>query len=399
MQRSATLTPPGSAGHHARRWSAALLAAVLVLAAQVVVARPAEAAKVAKVTMSVSSTRLQLGEAVWPRAVVADSAGKPVAGVKVALQRRAGSGSWSTFSTRTTGVSGIAQFPNRPGKAYQYRALVLDGSKRTSSAATVRVATNLDRTLAQRAKQLSRQLGASKGSAVRSGTTTAQRYQHGMLVSYGATGKRRTWLVHGKMMTKYVELGGITGKLGRPIQDVRCSLLDSGCIQRFQGGTLYYSSAAPSVTVAYGSGRWTEHAAVALSQVGYKEPSWRVNKYNAWLGTNVAWCGVFQSWVSSASGNGSAVPHSRSFRALVNDVKKRGMVTSKPAPGRLVFFGYDPSSPRTPTHVGLIIAVRSNGSLVTVEGNTTATGGFTDKRVVAQRTRSQSRALFYASIH
>ena len=43
--------------------------------------------------------------------------------------------------------------------------------------------------------------------------------------------------------------------------------------------------------------------------------------------------------------------------------------------------------------------MRSNGSLVTVEGNTTATGGFTNKRVVAQRTRSQSRALFYASIH
>lgn len=107
----------------------------------------------------------------------------------------------------------------------------------------------------QRAKQLSRQLGASRGSAVRSGTTTAQRYQHGMLVSYGATGKRRTWLIHGKMMTKYVELGGIKGKLGRPIQDVRCSLLDSGCIQRFQGGTLYYSSAAPAVTVAYGPGR------------------------------------------------------------------------------------------------------------------------------------------------
>ncbi|QIK82860.1 LGFP repeat-containing protein [Sanguibacter sp. HDW7] len=383
-----------------RRWASGLLVALLVMSAQVLVAHPAAAAPAAtRISVTVSSTRVLVGESVWVRATVTRSDGRPAAGATVALQRRPYGGSWSTFARRTANASGIAQFPNRPGRSYHYRAVLLEGSERASSPVLTRSVRTADRPLGTREAELTAQLGRPTGKVVTSGSTTWRRYTHGMLVSYGKAGARRTWHVQGKMLSTYLALGGVGGKLGRPVQDIRCSLLEGGCIQRFQRGTLYYSSKVPKVTVAHGSGRWTEHAAVALSQVGYEEPRWRVNKYNSWLGTSVAWCGVFQSWVSEASGNSRAVPHSRSYAALVEAVKKRGRTTSKPAPGRLAFFAYNDSQPRTPTHVGLIIDVLPNGNLVTLEGNTTYSGGFTPERVVAKRTRNPGPVIFYASIY
>ena len=381
--------------------AAALLAVVLAIGLLPVGAAPADAATRYKISFSVSTSRLLVGEAVWARGVVTTASGTPKAGVTVALQRRPVGGEWSTFAYRKTGESGVALYPNRPGATYSYRA-VIKGSGSVaqvySSSRKVSVIKSGTRSLGYRAEQLSKVIGGPTSHMATSGSTAWQYYRGGLLVRRGDPGSQRTWLVQGKMLTAYKKAGGLKGKLGRPVQDIRCSLLESGCIQRFVGGTLYYSSTSPTVTIAYGKGKWTEHAAVAKSQIGYEERTWRVNKYNTWVGASNAWCGVFQSWVSAASGNGSAVPKAKTFSGLVSAVKSRGMTRSTPAVGRLAFFDFNPNDGvRSPTHTGYIVEVRSNGTIVTIEGNTTYSGGFTNERVVAQRVRPTSAVVFYAA--
>ncbi|MCB7137185.1 carboxypeptidase-like regulatory domain-containing protein [Cellulosimicrobium marinum] len=379
----------------------ALVALVLAVGLVPLGAPEADAATRYRISTWVSTTRVLGGEAVWVKGTVTDSRGKPVDGVTVALQRRPSGGSWSTFAYRTTGASGVGLYPNRPGRSYHYRAVIKGNSKVVQvygAAKTVRLLPSGTRSLGYRAQQLAPVIGRATSHMATSGSTAWQYYSGGLLVRRGDTGSQRTWLVQGKMLTAYKNAGGLKGPLGRPLQDIRCSLLESGCIQRFVGGTLYYSSTSPTVTIAYGSGKWTEHAAVAKSQVGYEEPTWRVNKYNTWVGARNAWCGVFQSWASAASGNGSAVPKATTFTGLVSAVKSRGMTRSTPAVGRLAFFDFNPNDGvRSPTHTGYIVEVRSGSSIVTIEGNTTYSGGFTNERVVAQRVRPTSAVVFYAA--
>lgn len=59
----------------------------------------------------------------------------------------------------------------------------------------------------------------------------------------------------------------------------------------------------------------SEITSVAKSQVGYREPGWRDNKFNDWVGGNSAWCSVYVAWVFEKAGYPGYVPKAKYFSA------------------------------------------------------------------------------------
>jgi len=51
-----------------------------------------------------------------------------------------------------------------------------------------------------------------------------------------------TYVVKGSIGTKYKQLGGETGPLGSPLMDEKCGLIHSGCYQKFEHGSIYWTS-------------------------------------------------------------------------------------------------------------------------------------------------------------
>lgn len=106
-----------------------------------------------------------------------------------------------------------------------------------------------------------------------------------------------------------------------------------GISKGFADGTFRpYSSSTRAATAAflfrgYGSSSYkapkyvapkvpwvsSEIIKVAKSQVGYREPAWRKNKYNTWIGGNSAWCSVYVSWVFENAGYPGYVPKAKFF--------------------------------------------------------------------------------------
>ncbi|MDO9381185.1 MAG: hypothetical protein Q7T56_20250 [Nocardioidaceae bacterium] len=188
----------------------------------------------------------------------------------------------------------------------------------------------------------------------------------------------------------YDRVGGEDGRLGEPVSDVRCGLLEDACVQRFAGGAVYANPSAPSgVEIAYGRPDVAAFAAAARSQVGYTEPAFRRSKWNDWVGADVAWCGIFQSWAARASGNDDAVPASRDFPALITATQSdTSRLSSEPSVGALAFMDLEDAG--TPTHVGLVVA-HDGLDVQMVEGNV----GPTDGRAVVEATRTDPPVLYY----
>ena len=241
-----------------------------------------------------------------------------------------------------------------------------------------------DRTLEDRAQDLSWLLGSPKagvgtisGSDLPSGVSSARYrdYNRGTLVEVTADGSTRTWLVWDRIGTHYTKSGRWKGQLGLPLRDHKCGLLEGGCVQRFRGGSLYQNTSAMSkgVYVAYGTVVETEILATARSQTGYEEPSWRKNKYNAWVQGNAAWCSVFVSWAGAASGNATTIPKKKSYAAFVSTMVASGRLhySGTPPVGAVVLFDWGSG---TPTHSGLVRG-HAKDRIATVEGNTTDGSG------------------------
>jgi hypothetical protein len=82
------------------------------------------------------------------------------------------------------------------------------------------------------------------------------------------------------------------------------------------------------------------------------------------------WCALFSTWVWRQAGVG--IPN----YAFTGDVftwgQARGLAvwdSSGLRRGDVVLYGWGPSDPRTSTHIGVVVQVNSNGTIVTVEGN------------------------------
>ncbi|RHA38896.1 CHAP domain-containing protein [Cellulomonas rhizosphaerae] len=383
---------PGVSHQPWRTWPASVLVLALVLVTALAAATPASAAS-ASASLRTSTDRALRGERIYVDGTVAVEGATTRSGIKVSLQRRSGS-SWATLGTTSTSATGHFTLTDRPRTSATYRVLTkAKGSIRATHSASARVTVTIagDRTLASRMSQVGRFMGARVGGPVARPGFITQKYTSGALIKVARAAGDRTWAVTGKMYTKWVALGGLTGRLRQPVTDVLCGLVELGCVQRFAGGSLYFNSARSTVYVFYGSGRWTEVAAAGKSQVGYKEPSWRTSKFNAWIGADNAWCGIFQSWTFEASGNKGLIPKRTTFSGLYKQAKAEMKVVKKPRAGDLAFMSW--SSATTPTHVAFVTGVGKK-TITTIEGNTTSgTGSLT--RGVWQRTRPQAQVVFY----
>ncbi|GAB3286923.1 CHAP domain-containing protein [Kineosporia babensis] len=132
---------------------------------------------------------------------------------------------------------------------------------------------------------------------------------------------------------------------------------------------------------------------VARSQLGIVEgPRANEVKFNDWYygrhiyGSSYAWCAVFVSWVAAVAGATAVIPKHAYTPSGAAWFQARGRWGSTPRVGAVVYFRW-PGMGRI-SHVGLVEAVRSDGSIVTIEGNTDAQGSRTGGRVMRKIRRS-----------
>ena len=59
-------------------------------------------------------------------------------------------------------------------------------------------------------------------------------------------------IVYGNVLTRYAAAGAQAGTLGYPVADTVCGLIDRGCFQDFEGGSIYTSTSAGTHTVLDG---------------------------------------------------------------------------------------------------------------------------------------------------
>jgi L,D-peptidoglycan transpeptidase YkuD (ErfK/YbiS/YcfS/YnhG family) len=76
-----------------------------------------------------------------------------------------------------------------------------------------------------------------------------QRFQGGSIYWSSATG---AWITRGGIGSRYILTGGNRSSLGYPVANEACRQAAGGCIQRFQGGTIYWSPATPAWIVRAG---------------------------------------------------------------------------------------------------------------------------------------------------
>lgn len=130
---------------------------------------------------------------------------------------------------------------------------------------------------------------------------------------------------------------------------------------------------------------------LAQSQVGTKEspPNSNNVKYNTWYygkavsGSSYPWCAVFISWLFNQIDN-SLIKKSASCMTIGQWFKDNNMWFTTPKVGDVVFFKFN-TNKRWTNHVGIVKSVNLNGSITTIEGNTSTTsndnGGSVMERV------------------
>lgn len=110
---------------------------------------------------------------------------------------------------------------------------------------------------------------------------------------------------------------------------------------------------------------------VAESQIGTLEKGQNkggATKYQQAFGRGPEpWCADFVSWVYSQAGKATNAPYCPTF---VQQLKKQGRWKghANPEPGDLVFFDWD--GDKNPDHVGIVKSVNGDGTITTIEGNT-----------------------------
>ena len=202
--------------------------------------------------------------------------------------------------------------------------------------------------------------------------------------------------VPGPIGKRYRKLGGANGRLGEPIRKQRCHKPTGVCRQLVKRGAIIHDrDAVRKVVHAFGKPRRAAYYAVARAYVGYREPRVRGSKWNAWMNSDRAWCGYFNAWVSRASGNGNRYPKHTRLRKQVAEMRKRGTILKKPQRG--AFMLINRSGGQRPGHAGLIMRVKKNGDVVTIDGNAPHPKSNTRKgrRYVVRRSQDTSQAVMY----
>lgn len=121
---------------------------------------------------------------------------------------------------------------------------------------------------------------------------------------------------------------------------------------------------------------------IARSQLGVAESPPGSNQvlYASWAGIpGLAWCGAFVCWVLDQAG-ALDVPTFVWTPSGAQAYRDRGRWDHVPSVGDVVFFTW-PEVGRI-CHVGFVEAVRDDGAVVTIEGNTDIAGGGTGGKVM-----------------
>jgi hypothetical protein len=133
------------------------------------------------------------------------------------------------------------------------------------------------------------------------------------------------------------------------------------------------STVSSALAAAVVPGTAEQMLAVARGQLGQGEhpPGSNHNKFTQWYGLDGPWCDMFVSWCAERAGAATAVGkfaytpyHARWF-------KDHGRWGGQARVGAIVFYDWGGSHDITAIdHVGIVEAIRGNGSIVTIEGNT-----------------------------
>jgi surface antigen len=138
---------------------------------------------------------------------------------------------------------------------------------------------------------------------------------------------------------------------------------------------------------------------VARSQIGTVEDSAGRTKYAAAYDPALngqAWCAMFTWWVFREAGGVDLIPKAAYTPAYLSAFQSRGQSDRTPRPGSLVFYNW-PDAVNRVQHVGIVEAVNADGSIVTIEGNTTSgvAGDQSHGGGVWRRRRSTSAVVGY----
>ena len=144
--------------------------------------------------------------------------------------------------------------------------------------------------------------------------------------------------------------------------------------------------------------------ALAKKQVGITEypPGSNKVKYNTEYygrvvsGSAYAWCCAFIWWLFKMVGASHLFyggKKTASCTTLMNYYKKKGQFSQTPRVGSLVFFNWGKGT--IAKHIGIIIKINSDGSLKTIEGNTSVSNDSNGGEVMI-RTRYMSQILGFA---
>ncbi|MGP7959871.1 CHAP domain-containing protein [Sanguibacter sp. A247] len=362
------------------------------------------------VSIAVSSSgRFLAGERLW----VAGRVRGASSGRSVKVQVRAeGASRWTTVSRGKTRGNGKYTLNVRPTSSGKVRVVASGGGTKSRASASRSIKrVSGSRSLASRARQLDARLGRSTGA--RHSLTKAQRtrtkvkgvrsvsyrkHSKGMLVEVRTSSARRTWVVSGTILKRYLADDGPKGRWGVPTTDARCGLAESGCVQSFSRGTLYAASGDRTASSSGARGRKGEVIAAARSQVGYADryrgTGPHTTKYNRWISSSAAWCSIFLSWAGNASGNRAGIPIERNYSSFVRSVRATLPTGSTPRAGAIAFISTRPPH-SSANHVALVTNVTRGGrTLNVIHGNYGPGGG--RRGVTEQKWPSSYRVLFYA---
>lgn len=137
---------------------------------------------------------------------------------------------------------------------------------------------------------------------------------------------------------------------------------------------------------------------VARSQLGTTQARDGANKYGAAYGMDrVAWCAEFQWWVFTTAGAGALIAKTAYTPTLASWYQQQGRADRTPRVGSLVFYNWPGDGVDRIQHVGIVEAVNADGTITTIEGNTTSgtAGDQSNGGGVYRRRRSLSSVVIF----
>lgn len=131
--------------------------------------------------------------------------------------------------------------------------------------------------------------------------------------------------------------------------------------------------------------------AIARAQRGTIEKPKGSNRtaYGRWYGIDgKAWCAMFVSWCFAEAGMPLPASTSKGFSYTPSGAgwfrarNRWAGAKVRPLPGWVVFFDFPGDGENRISHVGIVIGVRADGAVLTIEGNTDEAGGRTGGKVM-----------------